>query len=90
MVLPADQLVGHRDADDLDYTWQRAQVERLELLDIANETDDRSVDAARNEGGTARVLDRAYDGIKLFRRRIRRHHHDHGPIVSPRSISHRH
>src|SRR3954454_15949257 len=81
MVLAADQLVGDRDADDLDNTGQRAQVERLELLDITDKSDDRAVHTAGDERRAAGVLNRAYDGSELVRRRARRHHHDHAPIL---------
>src|SRR3954468_8538169 len=81
MVLPADQLVRHRDADDLDDAGERAQVEGLELLDIADESHDRAMDATRDEGGAAGVLNRTYDSGELVRGRARRPPPDHGVSV---------
>ena len=81
VVLAADQLVGLGDPHDVADAGHRAQVERLERRDVADQADDRALHAAADERGAARALDARDDGVDLLRGSAGAHDDDHGRPV---------
>ncbi len=78
MVLAADQLVRLADPDDLADAGHRAQVEGLELGDVADQPDDGALDTAADEGRPAGALDAGDDSVDLLGRSAGAHDDDHG------------
>jgi hypothetical protein len=77
VVLAADQLVRDRDPHDVGHPTHPAQVERAELLHVADQADDRTVDAPAHERLTARRLDERDDGPDICFIGLGGHDDDH-------------
>ncbi len=88
MVLPADQLVRHGDPYDVEDAPAAAQVERLELVHVPDESDDRPGHPPADEGVTTRRAHQADDGVDILLRGPWGHHHHHEGFL-PLSGRHR-
>ncbi len=81
VVLPADELVGLGDPDDLLHARHHAQVEALERDDVADQSDDRALHAAADEGAATRAFDARDDGVDVLGGGAGAHHDDHGVFL---------
>jgi len=65
MVFSGDQLVRDRDAHHIRDAGECTQVQGAEALDVTDQSDDRPLDSAGDEGLAARRGDPVDDGIDL-------------------------
>ncbi len=81
MMLAAHQLVRHRDADDVADAGVAAQVQRAELLDVTDQTDDRAGHAPADECLAAGRGDQVDDCVNVTLGGLGGHHHHHCVIL---------
>ena len=77
MVLPADELVGDRHADDVADTAPAAQVESTEVIDVADQSDDRPGHPAADECLTAGRSDQFHYRFDISLSHLGSHHDHH-------------
>jgi hypothetical protein len=77
MLLANDQLVLGRDSRHPAYPGQPVQVQRRELLDVADQSDDHPADSTADERLAAGRLHQRDERVDIPRRGVRGHHDNH-------------